>query len=75
MPLIFAVGLFVILTHVRYPNTMTETVPSSGGFAVPTEFAAEWLDASLPNEIVRISVRFIRWSAKQSKSQGGTVRI
>ena len=34
-------------------NTMTETVPSSGGFAVPTEFAADWLDASLPNEIVR----------------------
>jgi len=34
-------------------NTMQETVPSSGGFAVPTEFAADWLDASLPNEIVR----------------------
>ena len=34
-------------------NTMQETVPSSGGFAVPTEFSADWLDASLPNEIVR----------------------
>lgn len=34
-------------------NTMTETTPSEGGFAVPPEFAAEWLDASLPNEITR----------------------
>ncbi len=33
--------------------SMGEGIPSSGGFSVPTEFAAEWLDASLPNEIVR----------------------
>jgi HK97 family phage major capsid protein len=32
---------------------MGETIPSSGGFAVPTEFASEWLDSSLPNEIAR----------------------
>jgi len=30
-----------------------EGIPSSGGFSVPTAFAAEWLDASLPDEIVR----------------------
>ncbi|MCX5909996.1 MAG: phage major capsid protein [Deltaproteobacteria bacterium] len=28
-------------------------MPSSGGFSVPSQFASEWLDASLPNEIVR----------------------
>jgi HK97 family phage major capsid protein len=33
--------------------SMGEGVPSSGGFSVPTQFASEWLDASLPNEIVR----------------------
>lgn len=32
---------------------MVEGIPSSGGFSVPTQFASEWLDASLPNEIVR----------------------
>jgi len=30
-----------------------EGIPSSGGFSVPTQFSSEWLDASLPNEIVR----------------------
>lgn len=30
-----------------------EGVPSSGGFSVPSEFSSEWLDASLPNEVVR----------------------
>lgn len=33
--------------------SMGETVPSSGGFAVPDGFSAEWLDASLPDEVVR----------------------
>lgn len=33
--------------------SMGEGVPSSGGFSVPTQFASEWLDASLPNEVVR----------------------
>jgi len=33
--------------------SMGEGVPSSGGFSVPSQFAADWLDASLPNEIVR----------------------
>jgi len=28
-------------------------IPSLGGFAVPEEMTAQWLDASLPNEIVR----------------------
>ena len=34
-------------------NTMTEGIPSAGGFSVPVEFSSEWLDASLPAEIVR----------------------
>jgi HK97 family phage major capsid protein len=33
--------------------SMGEGIPSSGGFSVPSQYAAEWLDASLPNEIVR----------------------
>ena len=33
--------------------SMGEGIPSSGGFSVPSEFASEWLDASLPNEVVR----------------------
>jgi HK97 family phage major capsid protein len=33
--------------------SMGEGVPSSGGFSVPSQFASEWLDASLPTEIVR----------------------
>lgn len=31
----------------------TGTVPSDGGFSVPTQFVAEWLDSSLEDEIVR----------------------
>lgn len=30
-----------------------ETTPSQGGFAVPEGFSSEWLDASLPNELIR----------------------
>lgn len=33
--------------------SMGEGIPSSGGFSVPPQFASEWLDASLPTEIVR----------------------
>lgn len=33
--------------------SMGETVPSEGGFSVPPGFSSEWLDASLPNEVVR----------------------
>jgi HK97 family phage major capsid protein len=33
--------------------SMGETVPSQGGFAVPSQFSSEWLDASLPAELVR----------------------
>lgn len=33
--------------------SMVESVPTSGGFSVPDDFAAQWLDASLPNEIMR----------------------
>ncbi len=34
-------------------TSMGETTPSLGGFSVPAGFSAEWLDASLPNEVVR----------------------
>ena len=33
--------------------SMVAGVPSAGGFAVPEPLAAQWLDDSLPNEIVR----------------------
>ncbi len=33
--------------------TATGTVPSDGGFSVPTQVFAEWLDSSLESEIVR----------------------
>jgi HK97 family phage major capsid protein len=33
--------------------SMGEGIPGSGGFSVPEQFSSEWLDASLPNEIVR----------------------
>jgi len=33
--------------------TATGTVPSDGGFSVPTQFFRQWLDSSLENEIVR----------------------
>jgi HK97 family phage major capsid protein len=33
--------------------SMGETVPSEGGFSVPSEFSSLWLDASLPTELVR----------------------
>jgi len=33
--------------------SMIEGISSQGGFSVPDEFSAQWLDASLPNEIVR----------------------
>ncbi len=34
-------------------NTAVEGIGSSGGFSVPTEFSRQWLDDSLPNEVVR----------------------
>jgi HK97 family phage major capsid protein len=37
----------------RLVNTFTEGVPAGGGFAVPEEMAAQWLDSSLPSEIIR----------------------
>ena len=33
--------------------SMGETTPSQGGYAVPEGFSSEWLDASLPTELVR----------------------
>jgi len=33
--------------------SMIEGIGSEGGFSVPEQFAAEWLDSSLPTEIVR----------------------
>jgi HK97 family phage major capsid protein len=35
----------------------TVSVPSSGGFSVPSELAATWLDASLEDEVVRPRAR------------------
>lgn len=37
----------------RLQRTMVEGTPSDGGFAVPTEYAAEIFDVSLESEIVR----------------------
>ena len=34
-------------------RAMVEDTPSSGGFSVPDQFAGEWLDSSLENEIIR----------------------
>lgn len=31
----------------------TGNIPSDGGFSVPTQYVAEWMDSSLENEIVR----------------------
>ena len=33
--------------------SMIENISSQGGFSVPDQFSAEWLDSALPNEIVR----------------------
>jgi len=45
---------------------MQEGLPSTGGFSVPEEFSAQWLDASLPNEIVR---RLCRVYGMESKTK------
>ncbi len=37
----------------RFRATMLEGTPSAGGFSVPEPLAAQWLDDSLPNEIIR----------------------
>jgi len=37
----------------RFRASMTEGVPSSGGFSVPEPLAAQWLDDSLEAEIIR----------------------
>lgn len=34
-------------TRLQYLNSQQEGIPSSGGFAVPSQIAAEWLDAAL----------------------------
>jgi HK97 family phage major capsid protein len=41
------------LADPRLMATNTGTVPSEGGFSVPTQVFAQWLDASLEGEIVR----------------------
>lgn len=37
----------------RFRASMVSGTPSAGGFSVPDPLAAKWLDASLPDEIVR----------------------
>jgi HK97 family phage major capsid protein len=37
----------------RFHNTMTEGIPSEGGFSVPEVLQARWLDTSLVSEVVR----------------------
>jgi HK97 family phage major capsid protein len=39
--------------RLRILASMQEGTGSTGGFSVPPAFSADWLDASLPNEIVR----------------------
>lgn len=51
-------------------NTMVEGVPSSGGFAVPVEFARDWLDASLPTEIVRNLARVYPMTSETKEIPG-----
>jgi HK97 family phage major capsid protein len=50
--------------------SMGETIPSLGGFAVPTQFAAEWLDASLPNEVVRNLAKIFPMTESQADVPG-----
>jgi len=40
-------------SRLQQVRTMTEGTPSAGGFAVPEEFAAEWFDNALENEVIR----------------------
>jgi HK97 family phage major capsid protein len=37
----------------RLKRSMTVGTPSQGGFSVPAQFASEWLDSSLENEVIR----------------------
>ncbi|ACN17851.1 Phage major capsid protein, HK97 family [Desulforapulum autotrophicum HRM2] len=46
-------------------RSMIEGVSEDGGFSVPTEFAAKWLDSSLPAEIVRTRAQV--WPMKSSE--------
>jgi HK97 family phage major capsid protein len=50
--------------------SLGENVPSSGGFSVPTQFSSEWLDASLPNEIVRNLCRVFPMESETLKIPG-----
>jgi len=43
--------------HPALHAAMSEGVGADGGFAVPTEYAVDWLDASLEDEIVRPRAR------------------
>ena len=36
-----------------FRDTMTEGIPSGGGFSVPDPLSAKWLDAALPEEVIR----------------------
>jgi HK97 family phage major capsid protein len=48
----------------------TGTVPSDGGFSVPTQFFAQWLDASLENEIVRSRADVRPMTGSDAKAPG-----
>ncbi len=49
---------------------MTTTVPSEGGFAVPSQLAGQWLDSSLPNEIIRPRATVLPMSGTDLKAVG-----
>ena len=47
-----------------------EMIPSTGGFSVPVDFAAEWLDASLPNEVIRRLCRVFPMTSETKQVPG-----
>ncbi len=51
-------------------DAQTIGVPSAGGFSVPTQYASEWLDASLPNEIVRNLARVTGMTSEEKQVPG-----
>jgi HK97 family phage major capsid protein len=64
-----------ILNSGRFDGRMmaaagSESVPSGGGFFVPDQFAAEMLDASLENEIVRPRARVVPMKSQTMKVAG-----
>jgi HK97 family phage major capsid protein len=54
----------------RLMATSTETVPSDGGFSVPTQIFEQWLDNSLENEIVRPRADVRPMTSSEAKAPG-----